>query len=225
MKRSFQIIIVTCLLVFLLTAVNKAQAGEKGEIGFSAGSGFYQVVDDRRKNGYNLNLSLNYALDEKDRAVLYFEHLNIDNSGEVLQTSAGDVKVRTDITAEIGEFRLMRDIITDILDVGIGLGAARMEVVSKPDQDMIGPEALSLARDKTTVPVVDVLGRITALNKLGKRSAAKIYLDLGYRFLDIDDLDISRSIGISGGAVDVLGDVTIDDLSGFFANIGLAVGF
>lgn len=211
MSTTKKVAIAAFMSFAVMAAAPKAQAAGDAGVSLSFGAGFYQAVDNRKINGYNSNFGLNFALDEGTSVGLYREDLNLEGD-EIADTAApaADVKLETDIAIDINEVRISRTIVPQLVDVTLGFGGASITATTL--------EAGTSETVNREVPVIDVLGRVTAINSNGKKINAKLYVDLGYRFMDVRDIDIADDTA-------EINDVQIDDLSGFFGNLGASVCF
>ncbi|MFQ5646108.1 MAG: hypothetical protein ACE5GM_04185, partial [bacterium] len=198
---------ISVIIISLLILVNNTQAAQPGaaNVGITFGTGFYQVVNDPRINAYNHNYGLNLQVFDDTEVGIYREFLKTEVNDEF-----DDVKVDAHASVQINEIRISRTIIPQLVDVALGFGWASIKASYVSQGVARGSESFE-------VPVVDLLGRVTAIKVSRDKFDARVYVDLGYRFVEIKNFDVT----VAAGETEVL-DVYAN---GVLANLGAAVYF
>lgn len=189
MKKLF------ALLGVALLALGASSA--KAAVTFEADHAF-QVFSDSRWEGSNRHFGFNFDLGEDIEMGYFFEEALWDWRADVGQASPNTIQG----SAHLNGLRAIK-YFGKYLGAGIDIGTAQIQV-----NDAGGTTATSAAAAplQQTKPFMDVLGRVQYPFSNGRGITSGVRFDLGYRFLDINDVT-------AAGAIGAVGERTLDDLN------------
>lgn len=171
----------------------------------------FQVFSDSRWKGTNRNLAIGFDLGADAQVSIIMQEGLWDWRGDV----GAAVPNFVNVTARINGIRVMKTL-SKFLAAGIGIGTAEVTIRSAGGTTATAAAAAPLAQTK---PVLDILGRASYSVSSGKIDTG-LHLDLGYRFLDLNDVTAAGVLAAAGS-----GEATLDDLNSMVLAIGLHARF
>jgi hypothetical protein len=199
-KKLYLLLAVALMGVFVTSA--------HAAVGFEIGQGFHVAGDSRlretgRQFGFNIDVGDDFQMG------YFFE--------EVLGEWRGDVAAATPNTVNYGaSLNGLRAIKTlnRFAAVGLDIGNAQIS-----QRSFSGTNATLGGANlfNQTKPFIDVLGRLKYEATSSKGITSALVLDLGYRFLDLNDISAA---GLGG-----TNEATIDDMNAFLINLGVTLRF
>ncbi|MCB4756995.1 MAG: hypothetical protein LHV69_08245 [Elusimicrobia bacterium] len=169
----------------------------------------FQVFSDDRWEGSNNHFGFGVDVGGDVTAGYFFEEANWDWRGDVGEAVPNFVNT----SAHLNGLRLMKQL-NSFLATGIDLGTAQIAVRAAGGTTATVANAARLSQTK---PFVDLLGRVQYLRKGGGTSTG-VFLDIGYRFLDLNDVAAAGFLGPAG-------ERTLDDLNALLLGLGVQINF
>lgn len=169
----------------------------------------FQFFNDARWDGSNRHFGFLFDIGENVQAGFFFEEGLWDWRADVGQPIPNFVNVN----ATINGLTMLKQL-SKYLSAGIDIGTAQISVNAAGGTTATFGAASSLAQTK---PFVDILGRVN-YSVTKEKITSGVYFDLGYRFLDINDV-------VAGGALGAATERTLTDLNALILGIGVHIGF
>lgn len=169
----------------------------------------FQFFNDARWDGSNRHFGIIYDIGDNVQAGFFFEEGLWDWRADVGQPVPNFVNVN----ATVHGLTMLKQL-TKYLAAGIDVGTAQITVNSAGGTTATVGAAAPLSQTK---PFVDILGRVN-YSVTKEKITSGVYFDLGYRFMDINDM-------ATGGVLGAAAERTLTDLNALILGIGVHIGF
>ncbi|MCB4756994.1 MAG: hypothetical protein LHV69_08240 [Elusimicrobia bacterium] len=196
--RKLTVVWLTMALVLILSTPVLAQ------FKFDISEGF-NFFSDSRIEGMNRHFGFGFDVSDDINVGFYYENADLQLTGDVGATPPNTTKMRVNAKA----MRVLKKL-TKWLDAGFDIGTAKIQ------QGTTSGAFAATGGLNQNKPLVGVLANLHYGVTSGEKIATDIHLDLGYRFVDLND------IAITGAPA---GEGTVDDLNAFIIGLGLGLKF
>jgi len=170
----------------------------------------FQIFADSRWEGSNRHFGFMTDLGDTMQAGYFFEEGNWDWRADVGELVPNFVNT----SVHINGLRLLRKL-NNTFSAGLDIGTAQISVTAA------GGTTATLAganRINQTKPFADIFVRGEHSFQEKGRMTSGLRMDVGYRFLDINDVTAAANIGHGS-------EKTLDDLNALIIGLGVFIGF
>ncbi len=181
----------------------------RAEVSFDA-SQVYQFFGDGRWNGSDRHFGFSFDVGGDVEAGFFFEEGLWNWRGDVGEPAPNFVNLGVSLQG----LRVIK-YFNNYLGAGIDIGNAQATIRAQGGTTAAAGATGPLSQTK---PFVDLLGRGRFLMKSSGGVTSGLHLDLGYRFLDINDFAAAGVIGPAG-------EKTLDDLNAVLLGLGVHITF
>jgi hypothetical protein len=195
--KKLTVVVLSLGLAFLVAGLAQA------EVAFEAAHGFNHF-NDSRWSGTNRHFGFGWDVGGDVRAGFFFEEGLWNWRGDVGAAAPGNF---ANTSVNINAIQVLKSF-NKFLGAGLNLGTAQITVRA---QNGLAGSGVALNQTK---PFVDIVGRAQFLAASGRGISSGISLDVGYRFLDLNDFNPA-----------IAGEATLDDLTALFISIGVNFSF